>query len=147
MRQAGSLDFPSKRLQFATARFGPFDKRLECRNVRGSRRLRHCDDYRWIRQVGKEARNGRLGSRAIGGRESAIGVEIRELNILMSGDVAAAFMLHRTSGTLNDGREVDYWVRATVCSQRSKQGWLIKHEHISVPVDLKSGLVIRDAVP
>jgi uncharacterized protein (TIGR02246 family) len=79
--------------------------------------------------------------------QSAIGVEIRELNILVSGDVAAAFMLHRTSGTLKDGREVDYWVRATVCSQRSDQGWLIKHEHISVPVDLKSGRVIRDAVP
>lgn len=79
--------------------------------------------------------------------QSAIGVEIRELNILMSGDVAAAFMLHRTSGTLKDGREVDYWVRATVCSQRSDRGWLIKHEHISVPVDLKSGRVIRDAVP
>lgn len=79
--------------------------------------------------------------------QSAIGMEIRELNILMSGDVAAAFMLHRTSGTLKDGREVDYWVRATVCSQRSDRGWLIKHEHISVPVDLKSGRVIRDAVP
>lgn len=79
--------------------------------------------------------------------QSAIGVELRELNILVSGDVAAACMLHRTSGTLKDGREVDYWVRATVCSQRSDRGWLIKHEHISFPVDLKSGRVIRDAVP
>jgi len=79
--------------------------------------------------------------------QSAIGVELRELNILVSGDVAAAFTLHRTSGTLKDGREVDYWVRATVCAQRSDRGWLIKHEHISVPADLKSGRVIIDAVP
>jgi uncharacterized protein (TIGR02246 family) len=79
--------------------------------------------------------------------ESDIGVEIRELNILVSGDVASAFMLHRTSGTVKGGREVDYWVRATVCSQRSDQGWRIKHEHISVPVDLKNDRVIMDLVP
>ena len=43
-----------------------------------------------------------------------IGVEIRDLNILVGGDAAVAYMLHRTSGTLNNGREVGYWVRATV---------------------------------
>jgi uncharacterized protein (TIGR02246 family) len=79
--------------------------------------------------------------------QSSIGVELREVNILVSGDVAGAFMLHRTSGTLKGGREVDYWVRATVCSQRSDRGWLIKHEHISVPVDVKNGRVIMDCVP
>jgi uncharacterized protein (TIGR02246 family) len=79
--------------------------------------------------------------------QSAIGVELRELHILVSGDVASTFMLHRTSGTLEDGREVDYWVRATVCCQRSDQGWLIKHEHISLPVDLKTGRVLNDQVP
>lgn len=79
--------------------------------------------------------------------QTAIGIEIRELHILVSGDVASTFMLHRTSGTHKDGREVDYWVRATVCCQRSDQGWLIKHEHISVPVDLKSGRVVTGQVP
>lgn len=79
--------------------------------------------------------------------QSQIGVELRELHILVSGDVASTFMLHRTSGTLKDGREVDYWVRATVCCQRSDQGWLIKHEHISVPVDFKAGRVVTGLVP
>jgi uncharacterized protein (TIGR02246 family) len=78
---------------------------------------------------------------------SSIGVEIRDQHILVSGDVGTAFMLHRTSGTLKDGREVDYWVRATVSCQRTDRGWLIKHEHISVPVDLKSGRVITGLVP
>ena len=76
--------------------------------------------------------------------QSSIRVETKELNILASGDVASTFMLYRASGTRKDGREVDYWVRATVCCQRSDQGWLIKHEHISAPVDLKSGRVIMD---
>lgn len=79
--------------------------------------------------------------------QSAIGVEMRDVKVLMSGDVATAFWLHRASGTLKDGREVDYWVRATVCCQRSDQGWLIKHEHISVPVDLKAGRVVTGLVP
>jgi uncharacterized protein (TIGR02246 family) len=79
--------------------------------------------------------------------QSSIGVELREVNILASGDVATAFMLHRTSGTLKDGREVDYWVRATLGCQRSDRGWSIKHEHISVPVDLKTGRVLMDLKP
>ena len=79
--------------------------------------------------------------------QSSIGVETRELNILVSGDVASAFMLYRASGTRKDGSDVDYWVRATVCCQRSDQGCLIKHEHISAPVDLKTGRVIMDLVP
>lgn len=79
--------------------------------------------------------------------QSAIGVELRDLHILVSGDVASTFMLYRASGTRKDGSEVDYWVRATVCCQRSVRGWLIKHEHISAPVDLKSGHVIMNLVP
>jgi len=78
---------------------------------------------------------------------SAIGVEIRDLNVFVSGDVAAAYMLHRTSGTLKDGRKVGYWVRATVCCQRSNQRWMIMHEHISLPVDFASGSAAKDLVP
>jgi len=79
--------------------------------------------------------------------ESAIGVEIRELNMLESGDVAFAHMLHRTSGTLKGGREVGYWVRATVSCRRSSQRWLITHEHVSLPVDFRSGSAAMDLVP
>jgi uncharacterized protein (TIGR02246 family) len=79
--------------------------------------------------------------------ESEIGVEIRELNILVSGDVAAAHLLHRTSGVLKNGQEVSYWVRATVCCQRSEQRWLITHEHISVPVNPGSWSAAMDLVP
>jgi ketosteroid isomerase-like protein len=81
------------------------------------------------------------------GWKSTIGQEVRDLNILASGDIAAAYMLIRASGTLKDGREVGYWVRATVYCQRSNQRWLIAHEHISLPVDFKSGSAAMDLVP
>lgn len=78
---------------------------------------------------------------------SPIGVEIRDLDIRMSGDGAAAHLLHRTSGTLKDGREVGYWVRVTVCCQQSDDGWLITHEHVSLPADFRSGHVVMDLEP
>ena len=81
------------------------------------------------------------------GWKSAIGVEIHDLNILVSGDVAVAYLLHRTSGTLKNGTPVGYWVRATLCCQRANQRWLITHEHISVPVDPRSRSAVMDLVP
>ena len=79
--------------------------------------------------------------------ESAIGVEIRDLNIVVSEDVATAYLLHRTSGTLKNGRKVGFWVRATLCCQRSDRGWLIMHEHISLPVDPTTRSAVMDIVP
>ncbi|HSS96238.1 MAG TPA: nuclear transport factor 2 family protein, partial [Terriglobales bacterium] len=64
-----------------------------------------------------------------------------------SGDVAAAYMLHRTSGILKDGREVGFWVRATLGCQRLNQRWLITHEHISLPVVPGSWTAAMNLVP
>jgi ketosteroid isomerase-like protein len=49
--------------------------------------------------------------------------------------------------TLKDGREVGYWVRATVFCKRSNHRWLITHDHTSLPVDFESGSVAMDLVP
>ena len=81
------------------------------------------------------------------GWESAIGQEIRDVTLVASGDLAVAYLLIRASGTLKHGREVDYWVRATVCCQRADQRWVITHEHISLPVDPQSGRAVMDLVP
>jgi uncharacterized protein (TIGR02246 family) len=81
------------------------------------------------------------------GYKSSIGLEIRGLSIVANGDTAAAFMLIRASGTLKDGREVGYWVRATVCCQRSDHRWVITHEHISLPVDFKTGFAVMNLAP
>jgi ketosteroid isomerase-like protein len=81
------------------------------------------------------------------GFESAIGQEIGDSQILVSGDIALAYMLIRASGTLKGGREVGYWVRATVGLKRSNDGWLITHEHVSLPFDFERGTVAMDLVP
>jgi uncharacterized protein (TIGR02246 family) len=72
------------------------------------------------------------------GWQSSIGLEIGDVNILVSGNIAIAYTLVRASGTLKDGSDVDYWVRATVCCRRSNDHWLIAHEHISVPIDIQN---------
>jgi ketosteroid isomerase-like protein len=73
--------------------------------------------------------------------------ELRDVNIRVSGDLATAHMLIRSGGTLTDGREVGFWVRTTDCCQRSKNGWLITHEHVSLPVDLESQTVALGLEP
>jgi ketosteroid isomerase-like protein len=79
--------------------------------------------------------------------EGAIGQEISDLHVSASGDVAAAHMLIRASGTLKSGRAVGYWVRVTNCCRRSDHRWLITHEHVSLPVDIQSGSAVMDLVP
>jgi ketosteroid isomerase-like protein len=78
---------------------------------------------------------------------SGIGQDVRDLNIVASEDVAVAFMLIRTGGTLKNGNEFESWVRATSCCQRSDLTWLITHEHVSVPVDPGSGRAAIGLVP
>jgi ketosteroid isomerase-like protein len=79
--------------------------------------------------------------------ESSIGQEVRDLNILTSEEIAAAHMLIRASGTLKTGQEVGYWVRVSNCCRRSNNRWLITHEHVSLPVDLKSRSAVMNLVP
>lgn len=81
------------------------------------------------------------------GWKSSIGQEIRGLSILASGDIAVAYMLIRASGTLKNGHEVGYWVRATSALKRSNHRWLVTHEHVSLPVDFESGSAVTDLVP
>jgi ketosteroid isomerase-like protein len=81
------------------------------------------------------------------GYKSGLGQDIRNLHILVSGDIAVTSMLIRSGGTQKSGREVELWVRATTCCQRSNHGWLITHEHISLPVDLRNGSAVMDLVP
>lgn len=79
--------------------------------------------------------------------EGPIDVETRDLNISISGDVAFAYMLHLTSGRRKNGSETKIWVRSTVCCQRLNNRWLITHEHVSLPINPKSGMAVIDLVP
>lgn len=79
--------------------------------------------------------------------QSGIKQEIHDLDTWISGDTAAAAMLVRSTGVLKNGVEAGLWVRATSCFQRAPDTWLITHEHISVPVELRSGRAVVDLEP
>jgi len=81
------------------------------------------------------------------GYQGSIGMEVRDLNILASGDIAVARWFSRASGTLKNGREVGSWVRATSCCRWASHGWWITHEHISLPVDIVSGSAATNLLP
>jgi ketosteroid isomerase-like protein len=135
-----------------------FDSRSEAFRLKDIDRLMACysPDIIYFDLVpGLENRLQYTGYGALRGRflhmfdgwQSAIGQELRDVTIVASGDLAVASMLIRASGTLKNGREVGYWVRATSCCQRSPDRWVITHEHISVPVDVASGRAAMDLVP
>jgi ketosteroid isomerase-like protein len=73
--------------------------------------------------------------------------EIRDLHIFISGDIAVSSILIRSGGTLKNGRETELGVRATSSCQRSNHSWVITHEHISLPVDLRSGKAVMNLSP
>jgi ketosteroid isomerase-like protein len=81
--------------------------------------------------------------------EGPIGLETHALNIATSGDAAFAHMLHLDKGNANLSEQSrrEFWLRSTVCCKRSNNKWLITHEHISLPVDFRSGTVLMDLVP
>jgi uncharacterized protein (TIGR02246 family) len=81
--------------------------------------------------------------------EGPIGLEIRHESVAISGDVAFAHCLALDTGNANVSEEQrrQFWLRSTVCCQRSNGKWLITHEHISLPVDFRSGKVLLDLVP
>jgi ketosteroid isomerase-like protein len=74
-------------------------------------------------------------------------MEIRDVHVSASGDIAVAHRFSRARGILKDGQKAESWVRATSCFQRSNHTWLITHEHVSWPVDVKSGRAAMDLTP
>jgi len=52
-----------------------------------------------------------------------IGYEIRDLEITTGESAAFCHYLYRVSGTMTNGREVDMWVRSTVCFRKIDGAW------------------------
>jgi uncharacterized protein (TIGR02246 family) len=64
-----------------------------------------------------------------------IGVELRDLDIRVSGDLAAMHCLTRIINRETEEDATCGWVRVTVCYQRQRGSWSVIHEHVSVPFD------------
>jgi len=79
--------------------------------------------------------------------QSAIDYEVRDLTITAAGGVAFSHSLNRVSGTLQNGQRSDRWVRWTAGYRKTNGKWLITHEQVSVPADVKSGTAALDLRP
>jgi uncharacterized protein (TIGR02246 family) len=79
--------------------------------------------------------------------QGAIDYEIRDLSIDAGDDVAFSHSLNRVGGTLQNGQKSDRWLRFTACYRKTNGTWLIVHEQVSVPVDVKSGKAALDLKP
>jgi len=51
------------------------------------------------------------------------------------------------SGTTNNGQKADRWLRWTACYSKINGKWLIVHEQVSVPFDLRNGKAMMDLKP
>jgi uncharacterized protein (TIGR02246 family) len=79
--------------------------------------------------------------------EGAVDYEVRDLQIAATEDLAFSHSLNRTAGTLKSGSTSERWLRWTACYRKREGKWLIMHEHVSVPADLKSGKAMVDLKP
>ncbi len=89
--------------------------------------------YEGVEQVKERAESW------LSGYESAIGFEVRDLQITSGETVAFCRYLYHVTGTLKSKDEISMWVRATVCFQKIDGEWKIVHEHDSVPFNVETG--------
>ena len=79
---------------------------------------------------------------------ATVGYELRDLTVTVGGDVAFAYAFGRLSGTLQDGTKTGgMWVRATYGLRKVDGEWLIAHDQVSVPLDIRSGKGVIDLEP
>lgn len=64
---------------------------------------------------------------------ASFGIEIRDLYIHVSGDLAISHYLFRLTGTSKDEDAAQTWLRTTTGYKRIQGKWKIIHEHGSVP--------------
>ncbi|TDD16541.1 DUF4440 domain-containing protein [Kribbella turkmenica] len=79
--------------------------------------------------------------------QAPIGYEVRDLSVVVDGDLAVVHSLNRIDGTLTNGARNEYWLRWTACWRRLDGEWLIAHDHVSVPTDFRSGRSVLDLEP
>jgi uncharacterized protein (TIGR02246 family) len=82
-----------------------------------------------------------------GAYQGPIDYQVHGLAVVAQGDVAFSHSLNRVAGTTRDGHATERWLRWTACFRKAQGRWRIVHEHVSVPVDLRSGKAVVDLTP
>ena len=79
--------------------------------------------------------------------QSPIDYEVRDLSITAGDDVAFSHSLNRIGGTTKTGQKTDRWLRWTAGYRKTNGKWLIVHEQVSVPIDVRNGKAMLDLKP
>lgn len=79
--------------------------------------------------------------------QGPIDYEVHDLSVMAGDDVAFTHSLNRIGGTTRSGQKTDRWLRWTACYRKIDGRWLIVHEQVSVPVDVRSGRAALDLKP
>lgn len=73
--------------------------------------------------------------------------EIRDLNVTTQGELAFVHSVNHVKGTLATGQDSGLWLRWTAGFRRIDGVWLVVHDHVSVPADLKHGQAVLSLTP
>lgn len=68
--------------------------------------------------------------------------ECRDLAITIDGDMAFSHALNRFVAAPSDPMDPTPWIRVTSCYRRLDGHWRIVHEHVSMPFDPATGMVV-----
>jgi ketosteroid isomerase-like protein len=79
--------------------------------------------------------------------QDPIEAEISDLNITTGESAAFSRSFLRLRAMMTNGQKIDRWERLTFCFRKIDDKWLIVHEHVSPPVDLKTGKAVIDLKP
>jgi ketosteroid isomerase-like protein len=79
--------------------------------------------------------------------QGPIDYQVRDLKITAADDVAFCHSLCHVRSTRKTGEKADYWVRVTSGLRKIDSQWLITHEHVSLPVDMRTTQAALDAQP
>ncbi|MES1927317.1 nuclear transport factor 2 family protein [Salinisphaera sp. T31B1] len=72
--------------------------------------------------------------------------EFKGMKVHCSGDVAFTTGFTRFMGSVA-GNKIDLWTRETIGLRKLDGQWLMIHDHVSVPIDLKTGAGVTDYRP
>jgi uncharacterized protein (TIGR02246 family) len=77
---------------------------------------------------------------------SKVDAQVKDIQVIVGGDVAAAFYTAPTTWTDKDGDHSEVG-RYTQVLKKVNGKWLIWHEHVSVPYDQATGKALLNAKP
>jgi uncharacterized protein (TIGR02246 family) len=72
----------------------------------------------------------------LGSFEGPITVELTDFDVAADRNLAYSHSIQRVTGTDKQGKKLDLTVRVTDVYKKTRGGWRVVHEHVSVPVDL-----------